>query len=101
MRWLNVATITQASRHFEWHNSLGAYRALAGQRLLSVEALAGGTQGTGMAVSDYGLQARWEQPVHEDWLLGEIVVGHFWPRADALRSRGRAWAFGYGLKMQF
>jgi len=101
VRWLSVATITQESGNFEWSSVLGAYQSFGGQRLLGLEALISGEQGSGVGVSDYGLQARWEQPVYKNWLLGELVVGHFWPRKDALIGRGRAWALGAALKMQF
>jgi hypothetical protein len=100
-RWLGAATITQNSRKFEWHTSLGVYRSFGVERVLSLEALATGRQGSGVAVTDYGVQARWEQPVHRDWLLGNVIVGHFWPRPDATSERGRAWALGGGLKMRF
>jgi hypothetical protein len=100
-RWLNAATITQVSKKFEWSSSLGAYKLMGDQRLFSLEALVSGEQGSGGGPSDYGVQIKWEQPVHKDWLLGEFVVGHFWPRKDALSERGRAWALGVGLKMRF
>jgi hypothetical protein len=100
-RWLSAATISQTSRKFEWNSSLGAYRSLGDQRVLSIEALISGKQGSGVGLTDYGLQTRWEQPVHKDWLLGQVVVGHFWPRPDELSPRRRAWALGAGLKMRF
>jgi len=100
-RWLTAATITQDSKNFEWSSILGTYKSLGGQRLLSVELLASGEQGSGVGVSDYGLQTKWEQPVYKNWLLGEVVIGHFWPRKDPSFARGRAWAMGVGLKMRF
>lgn len=100
-RWLSALTITQVRKKFDWSSSLGAYKSLGDQRLLAVEALANGLQGSGVAVNDYGVQARWEQPVHQDWLLGEVVLGHFWPRPDISVERGRAWALGLTLKMRF
>jgi hypothetical protein len=100
-RWLTSATITQRVRKFEWSSSVGAYKLLGQQRVLSLEALIGGLQGSGVTVADYGLQTRWEQPVYQDWLLGELIVGHFWPRADAASLRQRAWALGGVLKMKF
>lgn len=100
-RWLSAATVTQADRQLGWNTSFGLYKSLGRQRLTSLELLASGKQGTGVAVSDCGLQARWEQPVHKDWLLGEIIVGHFWPRPDVTSERGRAWAVGTALKMRF
>ncbi len=101
LRWLNAATITQDSKKFEWSSSLGAYQSYGQQQLLSLEALCSGLQGSGVPATDIGLQLKWEQPVHKDWLLGEILVGHFWPRPDALTARSRAWALGAGIKMKF
>lgn len=100
-RWLNAATITQRAPKFEWSSSIGAYRSFGEQRLLSLELLASGTQDSGVRVSDAGVQVKWEQPVHEDWLIGELIVGHFWPRKEATSERGRAWALGAGLRMHF
>ena len=101
IRFLNSATVTQDTRKFEWSSILGAYQSFGDQRLLSLEALCNGLQGSGVPLTDYGLQAKWEQPVHKDWLVGEILIGHFRPRPDAQSERGRAWALGAGLKMRF
>jgi hypothetical protein len=100
-RWLNSATITQEDPHFEWSTLLGAYRSFGDQRLLALETLATGQQGSGVGVSDYGVQVRWEQPVYKDWLLGGAVLGHFWPREDEDSPRLKAWAVGFNLKMRF
>jgi hypothetical protein len=101
LRGLASTTITQDSRLLAWSSSLGAYRSFGSQRLLSLELLSSGQQGTGVAFSDVGLQTRWEQPVHKDWLLGQVLVGHFWPRPDAASPRTRAWAVGAGLRLMF
>jgi hypothetical protein len=101
LRWLNAATITQDSKRFEWSSSLGAYRSFGDQQLLSLETLCSGRQSSGVPVTDIGAQVKWEQPVHKDWLLGEVLIGHFWPRPDAQTPRTRAWAVGAGLKMKF
>ena len=101
LRWLAAATVTQALPKFVWASSLGAYQSFGGQRLLSLETLINGQQGSGVGVLDYGVQARWEQPVYQDWLLGGVVVGHFWPRPDAQSARRAAWALGANLKMRF
>ena len=100
-RWLAATTITQRNSKFEWSSSVGAYHSPGDQRLLSLELLVSGVQGSGVAVSDYGPQVKWEQPIHKDWLLGEIAVGHFWPRKDPASERGRAWALGVIVKMKF
>ena len=101
VRWLGSTTITQVSKHFDWSSSIGAYKSFGDSRLLSLEALVSGTRSAGIGVSDFGLQTKWSQPVHKDWLIGEVLVGHFWPRQDALSPRLRAWALGLGVKMLF
>lgn len=100
-RWLTSATLTQASRRVEWSSLLGGYRSFGQQKLLSVEGLISGRQGSGVTLTDYGLQLRWEQPVHREWLLAGLVVGHFWPRPDVQVQRRSAWATGVSLKMKF
>jgi hypothetical protein len=100
-RWLSSATVTQARRKYEWSSLLGVYRSFGDQRLLSFEALVNGLQGSGVPATDYGLQARWEQPLYRDWLIGGLVVGHFWPRPDAQTERRGAWAAGASLLMRF
>ena len=100
-RWLSSGTISQDSEGFEWWSNAGLYRSFGRDRVLSTEAIVEGETGSDVDVSDYGLRVRWLQPVHEDWLLGEFSVGHFWPREDAASARGSTWAFGLALKMRF
>ena len=101
LRWLGAATITQETRNVEWSGTLGVYRDFGPQMLLSLELpFSGtGTRGTGVGMSDRGVLGKWQQPIYKDWLLGELAVGHFWLRPDALSPRGRAWALGYNLRM--
>lgn len=101
LRWLNAATITQDSKVFEWNSSVGAYQDFGDQRLLSLEALFTGRQNSGVGLLDYGVQTKWEQPVYRDWLIGGVVLGHFWPRPDPLTPREGAWALGASVKMKF
>ncbi len=101
LRWLTAATITEASRRYEWSTVAGLHKVVAGDRLLSFEVVGTGAQHTGIAFTDYGVQTKWLQPVYRDWLLGEFVVGHFWPRPDASSERGQAWAAGFGLIVRF
>jgi hypothetical protein len=101
VRWLNSATITEVTRRLEWNSLVGAYKVLGVERLVALEALFSGAEGTGVPVSEYGLQVRWEQPLYRDWLLGEVGVGHFWPRPDAFSVRDRVWGLAAALKLKF
>lgn len=99
LRWVSAATITQETRRLEWYSNLGVTQAFGHQRQLSLELLTQDAEGTGAGFTDVGLQLRWEQPVHRDWLIGEVLIGHFWPRPDNRLPRGRAWGMGVGLRL--
>jgi hypothetical protein len=100
LRWLTAGTISQKSDGFGWWSSMGLYKVFGDLRLLSLEALVNGRPSR-VNVSEYGLRLRWEQPLYSDWLLGEFVVGHFWPREETFTERGRSWAAGFGVVMRF
>ena len=100
-RWVSAATITRETRKFGWSSVLGGYKSYGNQRLLSLEAMINGEQSSGVGPSDYGVQARWAQPIFEKRLVGEVVVGRFWPRPDVLSVRSPVWALGGNLKMEF
>lgn len=98
---ISAATITQAVPKVQWNSTLGASRAFGAQRRLSLDALAGGGQTPGVGLSTVGLQLRWEQPLHQDWLQGELVIGRYWPRQDASSDLTRGWALGFTVRMRF
>ena len=100
-RWLNVVDVTQVDTDVEWNGSLGVFKSLGQQRLLSLELLASAKQNTGLPLTDYGLQMRWEQPVLHNRLIGELIFGHFWPQSLVPGDRSTAWAVGTGVKMKF
>lgn len=56
---------------------------------------------SGVGITQYGLRARWEQPIYRDWLLLEVLLGHFRPRPSEADDRGSAWAAGASLQMRF
>lgn len=100
-RWLNAITATARSKDAGWSSSAGVFKSFEGQRLLSIEALLNGVIGQPIPVQDYGLQMKWSQPVHQDFVIGEVIVGHFWPRTDPALPRNRAWAVGTGVRLKF
>lgn len=101
LRWVTSGTITQEVKRMQWSSLLGGYRSFGDRRLLAVEALVTGTQNSGPGPTDYGMQARWSQLIYKDWLLGEVLVGHFRPRKNAVDPRQSAWAFGATTRMEF
>lgn len=101
LRWNSAATWSQSTDGVAWASSLGLYKDFGFQRRWSLEALINGETGGASEVSEYGVRTRWEQPVYKDWLLGELILGYFWPRRDAVTERGQAWAIGAGLQMRF
>jgi hypothetical protein len=100
-RWLNAVSVTQNDPNAEFNSSLGAFKSMGQQRLLSLELLASAKQNTGLRLTDYGVQMRWEQPVLHNRLMGELVFGRFWPQSLVPGDRSTAWAVGTGVKMKF
>ncbi len=103
LRWFNAATLTQARRGWAGSSSLSVQHDLDGARLLTAEAVLAseGTRAGGTGSSERGLLLKWEQALHEDWLRGELVLGHFWPRASGDADISRAWALGAAVKLRF
>ncbi len=101
MRWLTSGTVAEKTDGLAWSSSLGLYRSFGVDRLLSLEALVNGETGHDIDVDDYGVRAKWLQPVYSDWLLGEFIVGHFWPRENLQSPRERTWALGFNVLMRF
>lgn len=100
-RWLNTATVTQDSRMFGWNSVLGTYWDVDASRQLALEAVISGRQNDPVPVTEYGLQARWAQPLHTNDLLGEVLLGHYWPRRDVAFPRSTSWAVGANIKLLF
>lgn len=101
LNWRNAATISQQHENLAWSSSLGLSRTFGDDRLLSFDALINGRTGGTVDVEEYGLRLKWTQPIHRDWLLAELIVGHFWPRNQDEAERGRSWAIGAGLEVRF
>lgn len=100
-KWLNSTTISEDTNDFEWSSSVGLHKAFGDRRLLSSELLISGETGSNVTVGEYGVRFKWQQPFLRDWLIGEVILGHFWPRDDGEDKRDRSWALGTGVTMQF
>lgn len=100
-KWLNSTTISEDTNDFEWSSSVGLHKAFGDRRLLSSEILINGETGSSVTVGEYGVRFKWQQPFLRDWLIGELILGHFWPQDDGEEERDRSWALGTGMTMQF
>ncbi|MFU2489753.1 hypothetical protein [Thauera sp. WH-1] len=100
LQWQNAATITEKTDDFAWGSSLGLFRRFGDDRMLSGEMVVTGETGAKENVDEYGVRMKWVQPVYRDWLIGEFIVGHYWPQREE-RERERSWALGLNLEMRF
>ena len=98
--WQNAATISEKTDDFAWGSSLGLFKRFGDDRLLSGEMVVTGETGAKEEVDEYGVRMKWTQPVYRDWLIGEFIVGHYWPQRED-RERDRSWAMGVNLEMRF
>ena len=101
VRWRNSATLSTKTDGARWSTSLGLFQAFAGSRQLSTELLSRGQTGNPVPVREYGVRSIWSQPIYRDWILGEVIVGYFWPRDDDDPERRRSWAAGLGAELRF
>lgn len=100
-RWRNSATVSTETRGAAWSTALGVFHTFGPEREISLEALANGETARPVKVREYGLRGIYRQPVYRDWLIGEVILGHFWPRGDRDPDRREAWALGLGVEMIF
>jgi hypothetical protein len=100
-RWQNSGTFGTETDGIAWSTSLGLFRRVGGHRELSVEALANGETDDRIDTREYGVRGIWRRPIHQDWVVGELILGHFWPREDDDPERQRSWAVGIGVELMF
>ncbi|MCB1956499.1 MAG: hypothetical protein KDG55_12530 [Rhodocyclaceae bacterium] len=100
-RWRNSATVSQSTDALAWQSSLGTYVRFGLQRQVSLEALIRGETGSTLPVAEYGVRAIYRTALYENWLLGDFIVGHFWPRDENDTERDKSWAAGMGIEINF
>jgi len=100
-RWRNSATISTETDGAGWFTSLGLFQAFGQERKLSLEVLGGGETGARVPMREYGVRGIWGQPVYRDWVIGELILGHFRPKQDDDLEREGSWAAGLGIEVQF
>ena len=100
LHWQNATTISEKTDDFAWGSSLGLFKRFGDDRILSGEMVVTGETGAKENVDEYGVRMKWTQPVYREWLIGEFIVGHYWPQRED-RERERAWAVGANLEMRF
>ncbi|WP_019568017.1 hypothetical protein [Thioalkalivibrio sp. ALMg13-2] len=100
-RWRNSATVSSETRGAAWSTAMGVFHTFGPEREISLEALANGETARPVKVREYGLRGIYRQPVYRDWLIGEVILGHFWPRGDRDPDRREAWALGLKIEMIF
>lgn len=100
LHWQNATTISEKTDDFAWGSSLGLFKRFGDDRILSGEMVVTGETGAKENVNEYGVRMKWTQPVYREWLIGEFIVGHYWPQRED-RERERAWGVGVNLEMRF
>jgi hypothetical protein len=100
LHWQNATTISEKTDDFAWGSSLGLFKRFGDDRILSGEMVVTGESGAKENVDEYGVRMKWTQPVYREWLIGEFIVGHYWPQRED-RERERAWGVGVNLEMRF
>jgi hypothetical protein len=100
IRWLNSGTITQHNPNMAFSSILGLYESFGEQRVLGFELQYSDSKVADIATNDIGLQLSWEQPLHK-MVLGEVTLGHYWPRSTTAPDRTGQWALGATVGLKF
>jgi hypothetical protein len=100
-RWRNSFTYSTETNGIEWRTAPEVFHAFGGLRDLSIDLPTEGETGSTVNVAEYGIRARYRQPVYKDWLFGELILGHFWPRDEEDPARRESWAIGAGVELYF
>lgn len=101
VRWRNTGTISTETDGVDWSSALGIVQNLPQQSQLALDLLANGQSDAKIGVREFGVRGVYRRPVWKEWLVGELIVGHFWPRDDNDPVRGESWAVGGGVEMFF
>ncbi len=101
LQWRNAGTLSEKSNGLAWSSSVGFFKSFGDLRLLAVEALINGETDSRVDVAEYGLRTTWHQSLHEDWFLGRVSLGYFWPQKETDEERQQAVAVGFGVELKF
>jgi hypothetical protein len=101
LHWRNSVKYSTETNGVEWRVRPEFIHALGRQRELFIDLPTEGETGSSVDVAEYGIRARYRQPVYKDWLFGELILGHFWPRDEEDPARRESWAVGAALELFF
>jgi hypothetical protein len=100
-RWLNSVTYGTETDGVEWSTAAGIAQSLSGQREISLDLLANGETDSAVDVNEYGVRSIYRRPLYRDWLIGDFILGYFWPRDEDDPERQESWAAGLNLTLRF
>lgn len=101
LRWRTAGTISEDTEGLAWSSSVGLFKALQDNRLVSLEALVNGETDAPVTVAEYGVRLAWRQPIYREWMRLELTLGQFWPRDEDDTERERRWAVGGRVEILF
>lgn len=101
VRWRNTVTGATKQDGWSWSTAAGPIRYLGQDRDLWLDMFAKGNTDNDVNVREYGMMLGHRRPVYKDWVIGEVGVGHIWPRDEDDDSRRSAWAGNASVRLHF
>ena len=86
-RWNTVSTVTQKAPGLDWRSAFILYQGLAKKRAIALETFIRGYTVAPVPLVEYGVQTIFRQPLFEERLIGEIVLGYSWPNENPALPR--------------
>ena len=100
-RWFNDATVSESTRLLRWGTGTSLYFDLRKRRAVQAQFTMNGDTGEPVDVSNYGVRVAYRQSVGRPWLIGEVYVGHDYPRPAPEVERLSQTFAGLRLELQF
>jgi hypothetical protein len=100
-RWFNDATVSESTQLVQWLSGTSLYFDLGNRRAVQVQVTANGDTGEPVDVSNYGARVAYRRTLGPPWLIGEVYVGHDFPKSLPGVERLSQTFGGFRIEMRF
>jgi hypothetical protein len=101
VRLSTAATRSQSTDGIDWRTAVILYQNLREGRAIAFETFVRGVTQAEVPLAEFGLRTIFRQPLLQQKLFLELILGYSWPRVDPLLPRDGAVGTGMSIDMPF
>jgi hypothetical protein len=101
LRLSAAATRSQKTQGIDWTSAVIYYQSLLAGRALAFENFVRGDTEAPEPLAEYGMRVIYREPIFEQRLYVETLLGYSWPRNDPSLPRDGSFATGISIDMPF